>query len=110
GLKSGVGLVLVLDGEQELNQVEVLVESADWSADVYVGDGDFGENGEDFDPDVAGGPVASLSGGDQASASLGGATGTHVLLWITEPGVLDDPERFNSSRAHRFVLQEAFVG
>ena len=110
GLKSGVGLVLVLDGEQELNRIELLVESADWSADVYVGDGDFGDNGEDFDPEVAGGPVASLSGGDQASVSLDGATGSHVLLWITESGVLDDPERFNSSRAHRFVLQEAFVG
>lgn len=103
-LKSGVGLVLTLDGEQTLDAIEVRVASADWRAEVYVGDGDFGTNGEDFDPDLAGGPVAELQGGERARASLGGVTASRVLLWITEPGVFENEDwgRF----PHRFVLQE----
>ena len=105
GLKSGVGLVLALDDEYELERIEVQVASADWQAEVYVGDGDFGPNGEDFDGDALGGPVATLQGGDRASASLTGATGSHVLLWITETGRFENPEEWGP-RPYRFVLRE----
>ena len=104
GLKSGVGLVLAIDGARDLQQIEVQVASADWRAEVYVGDGDFGTNGEDFDGSALGGPVATLEGGERASASLEGASGSHVLLWITETGVFENPEW--GSRPHRFVLRE----
>jgi serine/threonine-protein kinase len=104
GLKSGVGLVLTLDDRRDLNTIEVLVSSADWKAEVYVGDGEFGSNGQRFDPDAVGGPVAVLEGGERASASLEGTTGSRVLLWITETGVFENPEW--GSRPYRFVLRE----
>lgn len=104
GLKDGVGLVLVLDGERTLDAIELDVASEDeWRVEVYVGDGDFGENGEDFAPGFD--PVAVLDDGS-TGASLDGATGSHVLLWITETGVLENDSWGRAGLNHRFVLRE----
>ncbi|MEM9564899.1 MAG: protein kinase [Actinomycetota bacterium] len=101
-LKSGVGLMLTLEEEQALRGIQLLSSSDGWRVEVYVGD-DFGENGEDFDREAAGEPVAVLEGGEQDRAALRGATGPRVLLWITETGTFDDPER---GEVFRFVLRE----
>ena len=109
GLKSGVGLILALDGSRELDAIEVAVASEDyWRVEVYVGDGPFGRDGEDFDPAVAGGPVAVLDA-DSPRASLGGATGSQVLLWVTETGVLENDDWGRPELRHRFVLREVAV-
>ncbi len=104
GLKSGVGLILVLDGERSLEAIDLdVISQEEWRVEVYVGDGDFGENGEDFEPDTD--PVAVLDN-SSTGASLDGATGSHVLLWITETGVLENDSWGRPGLNHRFVLSE----
>lgn len=102
GLKSGVGLIVTLEGEQALRGIQVLSASDGWRVEVYVGD-DFGPNGRDFDRDAVGEPAAVLEGGERDRARLFGATGPRVLLWVTETGVFDDDER---GEVYRFVLRE----
>jgi len=104
GLKNGVGLILVLDGERTLDAIELDVASEEeWRVEIYVGDGDFGTDGQDFEPESE--PVAVVDNGSDG-ASLNGATGSHVLLWITETGVLENDSWGRPGLRHRFVLNE----
>ena len=80
-LKTGVGLVLRLDGQHRLSRLEVTSATRDWSAAIYVASSpktklaDWGR------------PVAERThlNGD-AIFNLQSAKGGAVLLWITDPG------------------------
>ena len=82
GLKKGVGVVLVLDGAAQLDELTVTSPSKGWGAEVYVADG----------PKAAladwGDVVASKTGIDAGTTtfSLHGHQGGAVLLWITDLG------------------------
>ena len=103
GLKPGVGLILTLDRSTSLDEIEFLTASSGWRAEIYVGD-DFGPNDSSFSTDSLGDPLAVVEdGGASETASLGGATGSKVLLWITETGTTPD---INDREVHRFVLFE----
>ena len=81
-LKSGVGLVFTLGEATELGELLVDSPTDGWSADVYVASspaGDLAGWGE---------PIASqqdITAGE-TRFDLGGAEGSVVLLWITDPG------------------------
>jgi serine/threonine protein kinase len=98
GLKDGVGLIVDLDGEHATEGIEVVSGSDGWRMEVYVAGG--------FDGAPQGEPAAVLEGGQRAQASLGGAAGSKVLLWITETGLTEVPER---GETRRFVLNEVVV-
>ena len=98
GLKDGVGLIVDLDGEHATEGIELVSGSDGWRIEVFVAGG--------FDGAPQGEPVAVLEGGERAQATLGGATGSRVLLWITETGLTDVPER---GETRRFVLREVVV-
>jgi serine/threonine-protein kinase len=81
GLKSGVGLVLALDGPHRLAGLDLESPTEGWAGQVYVGDG------TETDLDAWGEPVAPLSGdGDRVHVDLGGLQGAAVLVWITDLG------------------------
>lgn len=81
GIKRGVGLIIALDQQRELAALNVSSPTQGWAASVYVAD-QAGTVLEDW-----GDPVAESQDiqGD-ATFDLGGATGSHVLLWITDLG------------------------
>jgi len=96
GDKTGVGLVIHLAGRSRLESVRVSGSTNGWSGQVYVLDGD---------PDPAGPgdlhPSATLTDvRGPVSVDVGGATGTTVLLWITDLGDPADGSR------HRVEIQE----
>ena len=64
---------------------------------------DFGPNGPGFELDDLGDVAAVLEGGEQVTASLGGAEGSRVLLWVTEAGDPEDDDR------RRFRLSEVVI-
>ena len=78
--KDGVGLILTLDGAQDIGQVDVRTTEGGWSAQVYVVDGD-------APTDLAGWgePVSSVqsAGGGLTRFDPIDATGNQVLLWFT---------------------------
>jgi len=78
--KDGVGLVLGLDGTQDIGKVDVRTTESGWSAQVYVTDGD-------APTDLAGWgePVTSVQGADAGLTrfALDGARGSQVLVWFT---------------------------
>jgi hypothetical protein len=81
GLKDGVGVILDLDGQAALSSLEVDSPTNGWSASVYVGDAaadDLGGWGE------ARGQATGVDG--STTIDLGGASGSHVLLWFTDVG------------------------
>ncbi|MEM7324131.1 MAG: protein kinase [Actinomycetota bacterium] len=105
GLKEGVGFVLTLEQSTTVDQLELLTDSDGWDAQFYVGE-DFAPNDRSFDVASLGEPLAVVSdGGAGATVSLGGATGSKILIWITETG----PSPFDESSRWRFVLNEARV-
>lgn len=80
-LKTGVGLYVTLDRAGPVNQVEVRSPTIGWSASVYRAD---------HPADTLAGwgaPVATRTDirGD-ANFDLHGASGPHVLIWITDLG------------------------
>jgi serine/threonine-protein kinase len=78
--KDGVGLVLALDGAQDIGQVDVRTAEDGWSAQVYVVDGD-------APTDLAGWgtPLASVASAQAGLTrfALDGAHGDQVLVWFT---------------------------
>ena len=81
-LKEGVGLVVVLDGSGDLDELKVTSPTNGWAAKVFVA-------GQPA-PDLAGwgAPVAEQAdiAAGEVTFDLGGATGGAVLLWITDVG------------------------
>lgn len=80
GLKPGLGFVLVLNREVELDTLELVGTSRNFDAEVVVADG--------TRPSRAawGEAAASKKGvGGQQSFDLAGARGRAVLVWITNP-------------------------
>ena len=88
GTKSGVGLVLTLDGTSRIDHVEVDSPSAGWSASVFV---------TTAPPDLttlATRPAASLADiSGTARFNTGANRGRYVLLWITRLSTV--PSRFS---------------
>ena len=86
-LKPGVGLVVQVDGEHDLEQLEIDSPTNDWHAVVYVADGP--------KPTLEGWgePVATTGGLPSGTneIDLGGKRGSAVLIWITDRG--DAPRR-----------------
>jgi serine/threonine-protein kinase len=80
-LKQGVGLVLDLGRAHDLERLAVASPTVGWAASIYVATG--------APADLAGWgqPVDHVDGirGDLA-VDLGGATGTSILIWITDLG------------------------
>jgi hypothetical protein len=82
GNKSGVGIVVTIGSAADLDELQVVSPTANWSAQVYVS--------SEIPADLAGWgePVATQEAipAGTATFSLGGAHGSHVLLWITNVG------------------------
>jgi eukaryotic-like serine/threonine-protein kinase len=81
GLKPGVGLILRLDGVQDVDRLEVRTLTEGWAAQIYLAEG-FGADRGEWGPVVAEGREL----GQQVSFDLGGRSGSEVLLWITHVG------------------------
>ncbi len=83
GLKTGVGVILTLNGPHKLGALDVVSPSRGWSAEVYVANG----NSPGPPPDGWGQAAATRTdiNGD-VTIGLGGKTGSTVLLWITDLG------------------------
>ena len=97
GLKTGVGLVLDLDGAQEVSQVDLTLVGAPTDVSVYVVDGD-PDDLAGLDPTARG-----TADGDQLTLALDTPTsGTHLVVWLTSlpPG---DDGRFRGSIAEVVV-------
>jgi len=83
GLKTGVGVVLTLDGPHKLGSLEAVSTNRGWSAQVYVA----GAPSPSAPPTGWGGAVATKTGIDgSATFALDGQTGSVVLLWVTDLG------------------------
>ncbi|MGI9595678.1 MAG: hypothetical protein ACR2QK_05940, partial [Acidimicrobiales bacterium] len=103
GLKPGVGLILTLENEAAIGEMEFLTANEGWQAQVFVAN-EFGPNDASFDPGSLGEPAAVIEDGNNSElVSLGGATGSRILLWITETGITLDR---NNLEVFRFVLFE----
>jgi serine/threonine-protein kinase len=97
--KPGVGLVLRLDPAGRPGVLRVRSSNTGWAASVYVAD----EAGTTLD--AWGEPVTAASSlGDTAEFDLGDASGSYVLLWVTDPGEIGDDGRY------RVVVNELAVG
>jgi serine/threonine protein kinase len=80
GLKDGVGLRLLLEDTSTIDRVRLVTANRGWNLEIYVAD--------QFNPDDLGQPVGSVTDGDAtAVVDVNGATGSEVLLWITETGL-----------------------
>jgi hypothetical protein len=88
GLKSGVGLYVVLDRPVALSTLTVQSPSAGWSASIYVASA---TPPDGADISAWGQPVTSASNIDAGlhTFDLGQAKGTAVLVWITKLARLD---------------------
>ena len=81
GLKTGVGVILTVEGVQTLEALEVISPSQGWGAEVYVAVS--AKTGAP--PGNWGAPVASRDGiAGTATFELGSRRGSVVLLWITQ--------------------------
>jgi eukaryotic-like serine/threonine-protein kinase len=80
-LKSGVGLVVALDGTRPVNRLEVVSPTRGWAGRVFVSDGaaaDLGGWGQ---------PVDGRVGVDgTVRFDLRGVVGSHLLVWFTDLG------------------------
>lgn len=81
GLKTGVGLLLDLGGDQQVSQVQVTVRGGETAAQVYLSDGE---------PSSLEGlePVGAAAGDGVVTISFDApANATHVVVWLTRiPG------------------------
>jgi len=94
GLKTGVGVILTLNGPHKLTTLEVASPSHGWSAEVYVAD----TTSPRPPPSGWGGAVATKTGIDgNATFDLNAKTGSVVLVWITNLG---DPGAVTLSDVH----------
>jgi serine/threonine-protein kinase len=81
GIKSGVGLVLALEGPADLQGLTASSPTSGWSAAVYVADAP-ADTLEGW-----GEPVVAREGIDgDAAFDIDGASGRAVLLWFTQLG------------------------
>jgi hypothetical protein len=85
-LKPGVGLILAIDNEADIDRVEVTSPTPGWRGELYVAPK------AEADFDAWGEPVARI---DEASAGMtkidaGDTTGAAVLVWFTYVG--DGPQ------------------
>lgn len=80
-LKSGVGLVVALDGTRPVNRLEVVSPTRGWAGRVFVSDG------AAADLSGWGQPVDGRVGVDGAVRfDLRGVVGSHLLVWFTDLG------------------------
>ena len=82
GLKDGVGVILVLSGSAELDELVVSSSSRGWSARVFVADSPKSTLAEWGDSLASKNNINST----ETTFDLEGRTGTAVLLWITDLG------------------------
>jgi len=83
GLKTGVGVVLTLNGSHKLGALQVASPTRGWSAEVHVAD----EDSSSPPPDGWGDAVATRTDiNGNVTFGLNGKTGSKVLLWITNLG------------------------
>jgi len=83
GLKTGVGVILNLNGPHKLGSLEVMSPNHGWSAEVHVA------SKQDLGPPPGGWGDAVATSTDingNATFGLDGRTGSTVLLWITNLG------------------------
>ncbi|MEX2659210.1 MAG: protein kinase [Acidimicrobiales bacterium] len=81
GLKDGVGVIIPLAEVTSVDRLEVVSPTSGWAASVYVA--------EDRPSDLEGWgePVARAEDVDGGTTfDVGGARGSHVLLWFTDVG------------------------
>ncbi len=102
-LKSGVGLVIDLGGSARVNEVTLDTESDDWSVEIYIGDDFTGAPGTWGPPAAAGRDLRN-----KADFDIDALVGTHLLIWVTNPGTSDDADD-NGERDNRFELTEVEV-
>lgn len=103
GLKPGVGVIVDLGGGAVVEQLELETNTDDWAVSIYIG--------SDFSgpPDSWGAPIGGGDGLDgRESFSFDDARGTHLLIWITEPGVSPDRDD-DGVDDFRFELEELSV-
>jgi len=81
-LKDGVGLVVVLDGVRDIDELTVTAPTNGWAARVYVADQPAPQLDGWGPPVVEQGAIAS----GEVVFDLAGARGGAVLLWITDVG------------------------
>ncbi|MGK2928327.1 MAG: protein kinase domain-containing protein [Acidimicrobiales bacterium] len=98
GLKDGVGIYVDLGRQVDLDELVVESPSSGWAARIYVADQPGAEIGDWGDPVEEVTDVV-----DTTTIDLDGASGTFVLVWLTDPGDAGDDGR------HRFQLQELSV-
>ncbi len=104
GLKPGLGLILIADEAGSFGDLTLSTNNEGWSAEFYVAD-EFGPNDGSFDPASLGDPVATVTdGGNNVTVPLDGASGSRVMIWITETGVTVNNV---GEDTFRFVLFEA---
>ncbi len=102
-LKAGVGLIITLDEPSSLGRMVLATANTGWNAEIYVGD-EFGPDSRDFEPAALGDPAAIVEdGGDVEEISLEGASGSKILIWVTETGLTTDR---NDKQVRRFILYE----
>ncbi len=96
GAKEGVGLVLTTGDPAALDHLNVITESQGWSAQIFVADKP-SQDLADWGP-----PVTSATGiGGEVRFALDGATGSAVLIWITELGTQPNRVAINEVTAAR---------
>jgi eukaryotic-like serine/threonine-protein kinase len=78
--KSGVGVVLALDGPAAGNRLQVTWPVAPWRVQVYVADEPGTELADWGEPVTERGAESK----GEATFSLGSAAGDHVLIWLTQ--------------------------
>jgi serine/threonine-protein kinase len=96
GDKTGVGLVVELGQRSALESIRVAGSTNGWSGQVFVLDGPPGP--DSLDGATPAGTVTDVRG--QVSVDLGGATGSTVVVWITDLGEPGEGSR------HRVEVQE----
>lgn len=103
-LKDGVGLVVGLESEAQVDEVELITNSRNWSVEIYVGD-DFGPvDNPDFAPADFGTRAGAVTDGEgSVTIDLVNAEGSAVLIWIIDTGITGDDEKV------RFELFEARI-
>ncbi len=83
GLKTGVGVILTLNGPHKLGALQVTSATRGWSAEVHVAN----QDSSSPPPDGWGDAVATRTDiNGNVAFGLDGKTGSKVLLWITNLG------------------------
>lgn len=78
GLKTGVGLLLDLDGTQDVRRVRITVTGGQTAAQVYVTEG-APDSVDDLDP------AGAAAGDGTLTVDLDSpASGTHLVVWLTQ--------------------------